>query len=86
MPQNLGIAFDTLYWTGQESIDWFSPCNWDKLAVPDLTKYVVVPGGTTFQPSIQNDTARCKELFINSDNGAVLTVDGLNNGFLRDNP
>ena len=64
-------------WTGIQSSDWFEPCNWDKLTVPDLLKTVLIPGATFNNPSIASGTGQCLEITIDEQNGAQLYISAL---------
>lgn len=70
-------------WTGAVSTDWFEPCNWDKASVPTSTSPVLIPGGTTNQPTIISGQAHCLDLEINSSNGGLLTVNTDQGGSLK---
>jgi len=72
----------TWRWTGALSNDWFNPCNWDKIAVPDTTADVLIPGPTPFQPNITIDTGYCQHITIQVDSGAHLRIDNANGGKL----
>ncbi len=63
-----------LTWNGSVSTDWFQRCNWTPNYVPNSTSDVVIPGGTTFQPSIGVVGAQCNTLALNSTAGAILTI------------
>ena len=77
---------DTTVWQGSVNNDWFKPCNWDKLKVPDTSQYVIIPGGTTFQPLVAFDTAYCRSITIHVQNSGHNTVDVTNGGFLLKRP
>ncbi len=61
-------------WTGAMSIDWFDPCNWDKLTVPTPADPVLIPGGTSNNPWVNGQTAYCQHRSINHSNGGHLTI------------
>lgn len=64
-------------WTGAVSTDWFSPCNWDMLSVPNVNSSVDIPGAITpNQPLITGagNTAKCKNLEIKYSSGANLEL------------
>ena len=61
-------------WTGAVSIDWFDPCNWDKLSVPTSSDPVVIPGATPNNPWVNGQTAYCQSRTINHSNGGHLTI------------
>ena len=73
-------------WTGAQSIDWFSPCNWDKISVPSLTSDVLIPGGTLNNPWIIADTGYCKTNTIDVSNGAHLNIMHVTDGHLIISP
>ena len=62
-------------WTGAVSKDWFSPCNWDMLSVPNASSSVIIPKVTN-QPEIKGNLniARCKNLEIKTSLGAKLEL------------
>ena len=62
-------------WNGPLNTDWFEACNWDRMAVPDSSADVVIPGNTPFQPTVAVDTAYCKTVTIYVVNNAHLTID-----------
>lgn len=66
----------TWTWTGAINTDWHTACNWDKQSVPVTTSNVVIPGGTSNNPTISSADADCYDITINSGNGAVLTISG----------
>ena len=72
----------TWTWTGGTSTDWFTSCNWDKGSLPDASSDVVIPGGTTYEPTITGATGYCKTISITTSNGGVLTVATSSSGFL----
>lgn len=61
-------------WVGGVSVDWFDPCNWNKNTVPTITADVLIPGGTTHEPTISGAQAYCKSIEIVSTNNAELTI------------
>ncbi len=61
-------------WNGQIDTDWFEPCNWDKISVPDSSSNVLIPGATANNPIINGGTGNCFVIEIASDNGALLTI------------
>ena len=73
-------------WDGVFSGDWFEPCNWDKIAIPDTSSAVVIPGTTLFQPMIAGDTAHCRNLTLNVSNGGQLLIEVSSSGYLIKNP
>lgn len=70
-------------WTGGYSTDWFNGCNWDRGTVPTLDADALIPGGTTYQPTITGATGHCKTIEIVSTNGGILTIDVSNSGYLE---
>ena len=72
----------TWTWTGGRSTSWFEACNWDKGSLPDASSDVVIPGGTTYEPTITGATGYCKTISINTSNGGVLTVATASSGLL----
>ena len=72
----------TWTWTGERSTSWFEACNWSKGSLPDASSDVVIPGGTTYQPTITGATGYCKTISIATDNGAALTIATAGNGLL----
>lgn len=66
----------TWTWTGAVDTDWHTACNWDKQSVPNTASNVVIPGGTSNNPTISSANADCYDITINSSNGAVLTISG----------
>jgi hypothetical protein len=66
---------DTLTWTGATDTDWHKACNWNPQVVPRQCNTVVIPL-TTNQP-IVSQVAACKDIWIYTTDGALLTV---NNG------
>jgi len=84
---NVGLGFPagppgTFTWTGAHGADWFTPCNWDKVAVPDSLADVVIPAAIP-APVISGDTAHVKSLLIDVNGGANITIDVMNGGALR---
>ena len=77
---------DTCRWMGLINANWFEPCNWDKIAVPDTGCVVLVPGGTTFQPVIAMDTGWCREMVIYRYNGGHLYINENSGGKLLMKP
>ncbi len=65
---------DTAVWTGYISDDWFEPCNWDKVVLPDSGFTVLIPGSTIFQPVLSGSVGYCKNLVILVDSGGTLTI------------
>jgi hypothetical protein len=72
----------TWTWTGGRSTSWFEPCNWDKGSLPDGSSDVVIPGGTTYKPTITGGAASCNTITIATSAGAVLTVSDAGGGSL----
>ena len=58
-------------WLGITSNDWHTASNWSG-GVPTNITDVVIPSGTTFQPTVNTDIAYCRNLTIN--NGSILTI------------
>ncbi len=79
-------AIDTIVWTGIKSTDWFNPCNWDKITLPDTSLHVIIPGGTPFNPTIFGDTATCKTVTTFHQNGAHVIYDYGSGGKLLKQP
>ena len=73
-------------WVGGISDDWFNPCNWDKLSVPDTLSRVVVPGSTLFNPVVRADTGYCKDITVFHINGGHVTYDYGSGGKLIKKP
>jgi len=69
-------------WTGVINNNWFKPCNWDKGTVPDITKDVLIPGGTPNNPTIMAGNGYCRTLEIANDNGGQLYLDRADGGKL----
>ena len=68
-------------WAGTYSSDWNTADNWTCGTVPLATDNVVVPGGTTFAPTIGPGSGFANELTISGTTitlyaGTVLTVNG----------
>ncbi len=61
-------------WTGTMSVDWFDPCNWDKLVVPTAADPVLIPGATANNPWVNGNTAFCQSRTINHSNGGHITI------------
>lgn len=62
-------------WTGTTSTDWNVGTNWCSGTVPTSSSNVIIPSGTTYQPTIGPSTtfaAVCNNITINS--GATLTM------------
>jgi len=72
----------TWTWTGERSTSWFEACNWDKGSLPDASSDVVIPGGTTYEPTITGATGYCKTITINTANGGIVTVATASSGLL----
>lgn len=70
-------------WLGGINDNWFEPCNWDKQTVPVSTSNVLIPGGTPNQCRIYGGTGHCYVIEVVSTNGANLTVDIVNGGYLE---
>jgi hypothetical protein len=68
------------HWTGNASIFWNDPANWDN-EIPTSAMNVVISGSTANQPVITS-SATCNNLIIDADadliiaNGSTLTVAG----------
>jgi len=77
---------DTITWIGDVSDDWFDPCNWDKISVPDTSLHALIPGGTSFNPVVRTDTGWCKTINILHQNGGHVTYDFLSGGKLLKKP
>jgi hypothetical protein len=75
----------TWTWTGTTSTNWFAGCNWDKGSVPGINSDVVIPGGTSNNPTISGQVANCNTLTVNSSNGAIITIDDTTGGGLNVN-
>jgi len=58
-------------WLGISSTDWHTASNWSG-GIPLTTTDVVIPSGTSYQPSVITDVAVCHNLTINS--GGILTI------------
>ncbi|MCV2485436.1 hypothetical protein OD917_10905, partial [Flavobacterium sp. SH_e] len=70
------------YWTGATSTDWNTASNWCGNTIPTATTDVVIPSGTTYQPTIAaSTTALTRNLTINS--GATLTMANSTNALLN---
>ena len=72
----------TWTWTGTMNSNWFTRCNWDRGSLPDANSDVVVPGGTTYEPTIAGATGYCKTISINTTSGGLLTVATSSSGLL----
>jgi hypothetical protein len=72
----------TWTWTGERSTSWFEPCNWDKGSLPDASSDVVIPGSTTYEPTITGAAASCKTITIATASGAVVTINDTGGGSL----
>ena len=70
---------DSITWTGQVDSDWHKPCNWFPSCVPTCCQTIYVPL-TTNQPIISGN-ANCSNIFIDSSNGAEITIN--NNAILE---
>ncbi|GGD83830.1 hypothetical protein GCM10011514_54780 [Emticicia aquatilis] len=66
-PGNVNIT-----WTGLESTDWNTACNWNPAWVPDLTNNKVLIPNTTNKPVISSSIPDVKTLEVQS--GALLTI------------
>ena len=73
----------TWTWTGTTNTDWFNACNWDKVSLPDASGDVVIPGGTTNEPTISGAAANCKTITINTANSGILTIATSSGGLLN---
>lgn len=60
-------------WTGKKSSDWNDSANWCKAKIPTPEISVLIPGGTTFQPVI-NNYGYCDSLEIFS--GGEIFING----------
>lgn len=81
-PCNIPVASTAWTWTGCFSSDWFNPCNWDRQSLPGPTSEVVVPL-TVNQPLITNGVAFCKNITIDSDQGASVELNTTGGGELK---
>lgn len=61
-------------WLGTTNSNWHTASNWTAGIIPDASIDVVIPGGTTYQPSVQSADAECNNLLL--ENGASLTIGG----------
>jgi hypothetical protein len=68
---NLTICTDTLYWNGNDNIDWDNPNNWDCGTVPGNTSFVIIPSGRPRYPVIFTNTEIRK---LELRNGAAVIV------------
>jgi hypothetical protein len=66
------IPVDTVQWTGAVDSDWHKACNWNPQIVPQQCNSVVIPF-TANQP-IVSQVAACKDIWIYTTAGALLTV------------
>ncbi len=71
------IPVDSIQWTGATDSDWHKACNWNPQVVPQQCNSVVIPF-TANQPII-SQVAACKDIWINTTNGALLTVNNTAN-------
>lgn len=72
----------TWVWEGNTDSNWFEPCNWNKKTVPDNLSDVFIPGSLINYPKISANTAKCKSITIDTDNGAKIVIDIDNAGTL----
>jgi hypothetical protein len=71
------IPVDSIQWTGASDSDWHKACNWNPQVVPQACNSVVIPF-TANQPII-SQVASCKDIWIYTTDGAVLTVNNTAN-------
>ena len=64
-------------WTGATDTDWHKACNWSPQVLPQQCNSVVIPF-TARQPII-SQVASCKDITINTTDGAMLTVNNTAN-------
>lgn len=63
----------TCTWNGSVSVDWTNPSNWTVCGVPAVSDNVVIPDGTTRNPTIPIMSA-ITVASITIDSGATLTI------------
>lgn len=66
------IPVDTVQWTGAVDSDWHKACNWNPQIVPQQCNSVVIP--LTANQPIVSQVAACKDIWIYTTDGALLTV------------
>jgi len=64
------------YWDGDTSTSWFDGANWSLGTVPGLGGDVQISSGTTYAPTLTNETGALNSLVL--DSGQTLTVSGWN--------
>ncbi len=64
----------TNVWDGDTSTNWFANANWSRGAYPTPGETVIVPGGTTFAPTLTNATGALESFYLKA--GQTLTVMG----------
>ena len=63
----LGVPEAPGTWYGTVSPNWHNSSNWSGGYVPNETVDVVIPSGTTYQPNVQNNNAKCKSLTVQAN-------------------
>jgi hypothetical protein len=71
---NLAVCSDTLYWNGNDNLQWHNPANWDCGTVPGINSIAVIPPGRPRYPVITINT-EIKKLDI-QPGAAVLVIAG----------
>ena len=80
---NINGGAGTWTWTGSQSNNWFEPCNWNMVSLPNSLSDVVIPGGTLNEPTIAGAPGFCKAITINAANGGLLTIITTTGGVLN---
>ena len=63
------------YWTGASNTNWHTTSNWSSCIVPTSSTSVIIPN-TTNKPRIYaSNTGYCKNIQVQSNNGAKLTIE-----------
>lgn len=71
---NLAVCSDTLYWNGNDNLQWHNPANWDCGSVPGINSIVIITAGRPRYPVVSVNT-EIKKLEI-QPGAAVLVVAG----------
>src|SRR5690606_30031496 len=89
-----GFAYaQTNTWTGAQSNDWHSACNWSLNQIPACTHDVVIPSAPANQPRVTGiahsrtiDVATGANLDINVAGGGIVHVSSTNGGVCGGTP